>query len=135
MAGTITTYLSGSRARRFRAVQQAAVPRSKTFDRTARERSFAIIEQLLDRQTAATRRQIGTFLILVDGLSLLRFGRRIHRLRPRQLEALLARLADSRIALMRRGVDGIATLVKASVYGQSELRAQLGYRPPDGVDG
>lgn len=118
-----------------RAVAEAFVPEIAA----ARPERWAQVERTvrdtLASRPPAIRRQVGLLLRLLELLSLAREGRRLATLDLPSRTRFLARLADSRLLIVRRGIWGLRTLVMLGWYGQPEVAAAIGYRASrDGWD-
>lgn len=111
----------------FRAVTVACAPRAASFSPQEWERAEAIVNDALAQRPAGVRRQVALFVRVLDVLSLLRFGKRLARLDPARARRLLGSLERSPLLLLRRGTWGLRTLAFMGVYGQAEVRRELGY--------
>ena len=112
----------------FRALAVAFVPEIARCTPTQRDELERIVSSALAARPTALRRQVQLFIWILDGLSLVRYGRRLARLDLARRTALLQRLASSRRLLLRRGVWGLRTLVMMGWYGQGDVQQALGYR-------
>jgi hypothetical protein len=112
----------------FRALAVAFVPEIARCTPTQRDELERIVSSALAARPAALRRQVQLFIWILDGLSLVRYGRRLTRLDLVRRTALLEHLASSRRLLLRRGVWGLRTLVMMGWYGQGDVQQALGYR-------
>jgi len=97
---------------------------------TAAERSAleAAVEHAVASRPPALRRQLALLLRAIAWLARLRYGRSLVRLSPAERDRLLTSLSSSRIALLRRGIWGLRTLVMLGWYTQPGVAASLGYR-------
>jgi hypothetical protein len=86
------------------------------------------IEQALAARPARVRRQLTLFVRVLDGAALARYGKRLASLGSARCTALLERVAESPLLLLRRGIWGLRTLVLLGWYTQPEVAAALGYR-------
>ncbi|MFQ5739949.1 MAG: hypothetical protein ACE5JX_13150 [Acidobacteriota bacterium] len=128
-------FLSGRRRRRFEVLRGVLVPRSRAFTDAQRSRGRELVNEFVGRTPAATQRKLARFLILIDVLSILR-GLRPFRLLPEAKQrALLNWLFDCPVGLLRKGFWGLNTIAKLSVYGQSSIYDDLGYRLRRNTDG
>jgi len=112
----------------FRALAVAFVPEIAWCTPTQRDELERIVSGALAARPAALRRQVQLFILLLDGLSLARYGRRLAHLDLPRRTALLEGLARSPRLLLRRGIWGLRTLVMMGWYGQGDVQEQLGYR-------
>lgn len=86
------------------------------------------MEEALARRPPEVRRQIATFLRILDLLPVPRYGRRFSSLAPERRLAVLRWLERAPLLLLRRGVWGVRTLSYLAVYGQDGVRREIGYR-------
>jgi hypothetical protein len=86
------------------------------------------IERALAPRPAAVRRQLGSFLRLLDWWPIPRYGRRLTKLDEDKRRALLHSLERHPLLLIRRGVWGLRTLVFLSYYTRDDVAAFIGYR-------
>lgn len=114
--------------RRFEALQHAIVPISAGFDDAQRRTSLELVDRTLTAQPGAVRRQIGWLLAAIDVYCLFRHRRVFRRLPNALRQRVVGDLGAARPALLRQGMDGVATLAKLGAYGQPELHSKLGYR-------
>jgi hypothetical protein len=112
----------------FRALAVTFVPEIARAAPTQRDELERIVSTALAARPASLRRQVLLFIWILDGLSLVRHGRRLARLDPARRTALLQSLARSPRLLIRRGVWGLRTLVMMGYYAQPDVQARLGYR-------
>jgi hypothetical protein len=119
----------------FRALAEAFVPEVVQEDETGWRSLTATVEAALQRQPEAILRQIVLLVRLLDWLPVARHGRRLRSLDPATRTRLLLRLQDSRLAVLRRGVWGLRTLVFMGYYTRADTYAQIGYAArPGGWD-
>lgn len=112
----------------FRAVAVTVVPEAASLGPEAWRDLEALVEQALASRPEATRRQLVTFLRLVELLPLARHLTRFSRLTPERRTAVLQGLQSSRHLLLRRGVWGVRTLVFMGYYTRPDVQQALGYR-------
>ena len=117
----------GGRAR-FRAISLAVVPESSSLNEDAWREAETIVVRALNARPATVRRQLGLFLRLLDGWSIVRHGRPFRGLSVAERFALLDALSRSRLLLLRRGVWGIRTLALMGFYARPEAARSIGYR-------
>lgn len=93
----------------------------------------AEIERALAERPSVVRRQLASFLRLLDWLPLLRHGRRLTNLDPAKRTAILQSLERHPLLLIRRGIWGVRTLVFLGYYTRADVATLIGYRGhPDG---
>ena len=88
----------------------------------------AAVEHAVSNRPSGLRRQLRLLIGTIDWTARLRYGRGLVRLSPAERDQLLARLSVSRIALLRRGIWGLRTLIMLGWYTQPDVAAGLGYR-------
>jgi hypothetical protein len=86
-----------------------------------------IVEHALAGRPPGVRRQVRLFLRIANLLPLLSTGTKLNRLSPAKRAAFLDGLQRSRIALLRRGLWGIRTLLFMGYYTQDRVRDRIGY--------
>lgn len=112
----------------FRAVAETVVPEAASLGPESWQEVQDVVESALAARPEALRRQLVTFLRLIEYLPLFRHLRRFSRLSPPDRAALLARLESSRYLLLRRGFWGLRTLVMLGYYTRDDVQGALGYR-------
>jgi len=112
----------------FRAVAETVVPEASSLTPDAWRELEEVVERALAARPERTRRQLVTFLRLVELLPLLRHFRRFTRLSPDGRFHVLAGLQSSRQLALRRGLWGVRTLVLMGYYSREDVQAALGYR-------
>ena len=120
--------LSGSIRPPFRALATVFVPETAQADESTWLRLEQIVAGALAARPPKLERQIRLFIRILDGLALLRHGRRLSALDDSVRKDLVEGIASSRLLLIRRGVWGLRTLVQMGWYGQPEVQRSLGYR-------
>ncbi len=88
----------------------------------------AIIGHALAGRPPRLRRQLTLLLLLLEWLPLLRYGRRLSRLDPARRYAVLERLEQAPLLIVRRGLWGLRTLILMGYYGRPAAAAAIGYR-------
>lgn len=111
----------------FRAVARTVVPETASLDESGWTRLESIVEQALAERPPRMRRQLVVFIRLIDGMGVLRHGRRFAALGLEARMALLHRLEDSPVLLLRRGFWGLRTLVYMGWYAQPATAEHIGY--------
>ena len=113
----------------FRAVVRAVVPDAAGLD----EAAWAELEQLVLRSLRARppklQRRVHLFARLVQWLPVLRYGRPLTALAPRQREQFLRSLQEHRLDAIRLGFWGLRTLALLGYYGRRDAARSIGYRP------
>jgi hypothetical protein len=108
------------------------LPGPDVLDEEGWRRAEAIMEHALAPRPAKVKRQLRLFLRLVDLLPLFTTGRTFQRLSPPRRAAFLRGLERSRVALLRRGLWGVRTLLFMGYYTQFSVREGIGYRARSG---
>ncbi len=117
----------------FRAVAESVVPELQAAGPAQWAEVEVEIERALAERPSAVRRQLVSFLHLLDWWAMLRHGRRLTKLDPEKRTALLQGLERHRVPLIRRGMWGLRTLVFLGYYTRADVAAFIGYRAhPDG---
>lgn len=112
----------------FRAVAETVVPEVASLKPDAWREVEAVVESALVSRPEAMRRQLVTFLRVIEFLPLVRHFRRFSHLAPAGRHAVLHGLESSRHLLFRRGVWGVRTLVFMGYYTREDVQGALGYR-------
>ncbi|MEJ2206197.1 MAG: hypothetical protein P8170_19060 [Gemmatimonadota bacterium] len=116
----------------FRAITRAVAPASSGLDEAGWRRAEEIVDDALSARPTSVRRQVVLFVRAVGMLSWVRHGRSLGTLDPDRMRRFLRSLERSPLLLVRKGFWGIRTLAFMGYYGQSEVRADLGYRANPG---
>lgn len=120
---------------RFEALQHAIAPISAGFDESRRRTSLALVDRTLRNQPRAVRRQLAWLMTAIDLYCLCRHRRVFRKLPNAARQRVIEDLAHARPALLRQGMEGLATLAKLGAYGQPSLYPALGYRLRENPDG
>jgi hypothetical protein len=88
----------------------------------------AVIAGALKDRGEGVRRQLLTFLRLLQLLPIARYGKPLTRLNDRQRTAFLESIERSPILLFRRGFWGVRTLIFMGYYTRDDVAAAIGYR-------
>lgn len=93
---------------------------------------WASLDRIVSNAIAARpprmRRQLALFMLAIEWLPLLRYGRPFSRLNPHRRQRFLESLQDSPLLLIRRGFWGLRTLILMGYYTQASTIAAIGYR-------
>ncbi|MGQ0640468.1 MAG: hypothetical protein ACT4P6_06805 [Gemmatimonadaceae bacterium] len=117
----------------FRAVATTMVPELRSAGPTMWAELEAEVERALAERPNTVRRQLVSFLRLLDWWPLPRYGRRLTKLDDTKRTALLESLERHPLLLIRRGMWGVRTLVFLGYYTRDDVAAFIGYRGhPDG---
>ncbi len=112
----------------FRAVAMSVVPELRSADPNEWSEIEAEIERALADRPPAMRRQLVTFVRLLDWWSRLRYGRRLTRLDAFKRSELLEMFERHPFPLLRRGMWGLRTLVFLGYYTRPDVAAFIGYQ-------
>ena len=112
----------------FRAVATIVIPEAGRLGPGDWDELDAIIGRALAGRPRRLRRQLGLLLLLLEWLPVLRYGRRLSRLNPARRIAVLERLEQAPLLLVRRGLWGLRTLILMGYYGRPAIAAGIGYR-------
>ncbi len=120
----------------FRAVVVTVVPEAKQLDEPGWLALEALVEDALEIRPPALRRQLQLFLLAIEWLPVLRYGRTFAALGDEQRGRILRYLQDHRVERIRCGFWGLRTLAFLGYYGRPEGAHAIGYRPdPRGWEG
>ena len=116
-----------------RAVATTVIPETASLDERTWSELDDVIERALAQRGERVQRQLVTFLRLVQGLPVARFGKPFTSLDSARRTAVLESLERSRLLLIRRGFWGVRTLIFMAYYTRDDVRESIGYGPrPDG---
>ena len=87
---------------------------------------------MLSARPGSVRLQVTWLVRALDGIALLRRGKRLSSMPPGVRTQLLESLQSSRLLLLRRGIWGLRTLAFLAYYGRQEGRTAVGYRASPG---
>lgn len=110
------------------AVATTVVPEAARLDPAGWAEVDAIVTRALALRPARQRRQLAALLFLLEWLPLLLYGRRFSTLESTRRTRLLERLQAAPVAVVRRGVWGLRTLILMGYYGRPAAAAAIGYR-------
>lgn len=117
----------------FRAVALSVVPECDQLQPDEWSALEAIIEHALSERPESLRKQLVTFLRLIELMPLLGHATRFTRLDAERRQRVLSSLQNSRAALLRRGFWGLRTLIFMGYYARPDAAVAIGYRAsPDG---
>jgi hypothetical protein len=114
--------------RTFYAIATTVVPESSALDDRAWAEVHAVIDAVVAKRDTRVRRQLATFLRLLQVLPIPRYGRPLTSLSPRQRRDFLEWIERSPFLVVRRGFWGIRTLVFMGYYARADVAAAIGYR-------
>jgi len=110
-----------------RELQCAICPIARRFNRDQTEKGLESLHSFLADKPAQVRFQFSVFLLWIRIKAVLNYGRRFQNLGPVKQAILLKGLRDSRVPLFRKGLWGVSTLMKMSVYGQPDVYPLIGF--------
>ena len=111
----------------FRAVACAVVPEATRLDGAAWSDLERIVDDALASRPERMRKQLVSFLRLLDVLARVRHGRALSSLDPSRRRSLLERVERARLYPLRRGMWGLRTLIFMGYYTRPGVSAELGY--------
>jgi hypothetical protein len=115
------------------AIATTVIPETASLDERTWSELDEVIERALAQRGERVQRQLVTFLRLVQGLPIARFGRPFTSLDSARRSAFLESLERSRLLLIRRGFWGVRTLIFMAYYTRDDVSESIGYNPsPDG---
>lgn len=112
----------------FRAVAMAMVPATQRYLAADWAEMEAAVEGALAQRPVALQRQLLAFVRLLNLLAVPLGGATMVRLDATQRERVLHRLERAPVALLRRGVWGLRTLIFLGHYTRSGVVAASGWR-------
>lgn len=115
-----------------RAMAEVILPGPEALDEERWLRTEAIMEGALASRPAGVRSQLRTFLRLLNLLPLATTGHTLRGLPTGRRTAYLESVQRSRLALLRRGLWGVRTLLFMGYYNQDTVRLEIGYRAHPG---
>lgn len=128
--------LSDRTAAFFMTVAETITPEVARLDDAGKARMTDIVDAALMDRDPGTRKQVGSFLLLIRVAPLLRYGRTFDGLGAERRRDVLAWLQDGPVGLLRQGFWGLKVLVFMGYYGQPEHWSEIGYAPDfDGREG
>jgi hypothetical protein len=113
----------------FRAVVRTVVPEAKALDDTGWSELEALVEESLLGRPRGLQRRLRLFLLLLQWLPILRYGRRFTGLDSRRRARFLSGLQHHRSDLSRVGFWGLRTLALLGYYGRGAAAQAIGYHP------
>jgi hypothetical protein len=112
----------------FRAIAMSVVPELSSADAKEWSEIESEIERALADRPQAMRRQLVSFVRLLDWWSRLRYGRRLTKLDAVKRMELLELIERHRVPLLRRGMWGLRTLVFLGYYTRPDVAQFIGYQ-------
>jgi hypothetical protein len=109
------------------AIATTVIPETASLGERAWNELDDVIERAVAQRGERVRRQIITFLRLVQSLPVVRFGKPFTSLGSARRTAFLESLERSRLLLVRRGVWGVRTLVFMAYYTRDDVCESIGY--------
>lgn len=113
--------------RTFRTIAETVVQEAAELDEAGWLAFGAIVEHAIAQRPAKMQRQLAVFVKLLNGLSIARHRRPLHRLDPSVRTAFLTSIQNSNVLLLRRGFWGIRTLILMGYYARPEAMPLIGY--------
>jgi len=114
--------------RTLRAIATAVVPESSSLDDRGWDEFQTVIDDALAARDEHVRRQLVTFLRLLQVLPIVRYGRPLTSLGARHRHAFLESIERSPLLILRRGFWGVRTLVFMGYYTRPDVAAAIGYQ-------
>ena len=111
-----------------RAVATAVVPETTALDARGWGELESVIARALADREPQVRRQLMTFLRLLQILPVARHGKTLTRLPPEQRTVFLESVERSPVMIIRRGFWGLRTLIFMGYYTRDDVGAAIGYR-------
>ena len=111
----------------FRAFASTVTPETAGLSDAQWSAVEAVIEHALSRRPARVQRQVVLLLRVIDVIARARYGRGFGALDAARRTALIERLERAPVALVRRGIWGLRTLVFMGYYTGSDVAREIGY--------
>ena len=112
----------------FRALAATIVPEAATLDVSGWAEVESIVDDYLSRRPASLRRQLRSFIRVLEVLPLVRYGHTFTALDGTRRLRFLQRVQDSPVLLVRRGFWGLRTMVYLGYYSRRAAAGEIGYR-------
>lgn len=112
----------------FRAIAGTIVPEAASLDADGWAELERIVEQVLAGRPPALRRQLRSFVRLLQLAPVVRWGRPFTALDATRRTRLLAAVESAPVPLLRRGFWGLRTLAFMGYYARPAAAAAIGYR-------
>jgi len=113
--------------RLFRAVAVTVVPEAGALGEGEWREVHGIIDRALGRRPPAIRRQLSVLLRVLNAYAFVRRGRGLGRLTPGERYQVLHELERGPVALLRKGVWGLRTLILMGYYARPAAAVAIGY--------
>ena len=110
------------------ALTETVVPETVALGIDGRVSLDRIVSNAIAARPPRMRRQLALFMLAIEWLPLLRYGRPFSKLNPHRRQRFLESLQDSPLLLIRRGFWGLRTLILMGYYTQASTIAAIGYR-------
>jgi hypothetical protein len=110
-----------------RAFAATVTPETAALSDTQWRGCEAVIEHALSRRPPRVRRQIKLLLRAIDVAARARYRRGFAQLDDARRTALIERLERAPVALIRRGIWGLRTLVFMGYYTGGDVAREIGY--------
>lgn len=111
-----------------RALAETVVPETAALEADGWASLDRIVSNAIAARPPRMRRQLALFMLAIEWLPLLRYGRPFSKLNPHRRQRFLESLQDSPLLLIRRGFWGLRTLILMGYYTQASTIAAIGYR-------
>ncbi|MFN7996815.1 MAG: gluconate 2-dehydrogenase subunit 3 family protein [Bryobacteraceae bacterium] len=111
----------------FRAVVFTIVPESVSLDETGWNELEHVVETLLSARPESLKRQLRTFLKMIQWLPVVRYAKPFTSLDAAARTRVLNHLQNDRIQKIRVGFWGLRTMVMAGFYARRRAAAAIGY--------
>ena len=115
------------------AIATTVVPETASLDPRGWAELDRVMDDALAQRDERVRRQLATFVQLLQLLPIVRYGRRFTALDARQRQAFLESIERSPLLVVRRGFWGLRTLIFMGYYTRDDVAESIGYQAhPDG---
>ena len=112
----------------FRSLTVTVVPEANSLSESEWSVLSAVIDQALGSRPPAVRKQLSAFISLIRMITFARHAKSFTVLSSQQRYGLLHSLETSRIAVFRKGMWGLRTVLMMGFYARPDVASAIGYR-------
>lgn len=112
----------------FRSLTATVVPDANSLSESEWPALYAVIDQALGSRPPAVRKQLSAFISLIRIITFVQHAKSFTALPTEQRYGLLHSLETSRIAVLRKGMWGLRTVLMMGFYARPNVASAIGYR-------
>ena len=112
----------------FRSLTVTVVPEAQSLSQPEWTELYRLIDQALVSRPHTVRKQLSAFISLIRIITLLRHAKSFTALSAQQRYDLLHSLETSGIAVFRKGMWGLRTMLMMGFYARPGAASAIGYR-------